>query len=148
VRAAALQDHGRAVIVGERSYGKGSVQNIIMMEKDTSALKLTTATYWRPSGKNIHRHPDSKDSDDWGVSPNPGYKVTLTDEERVEYMLYRNDRDIVRHKPRPVDSKKKDKEKKPFVDRVLQKAREYIEKEIDKNGDKEDAALLLERADA
>src|SRR5262249_17596630 len=48
--AAALQDHGRAVVVGERSYGKGSVQNIIEMEGHTTALKLTTASYWRPSG--------------------------------------------------------------------------------------------------
>src|SRR4051794_1819444 len=53
--AAALQDHKRAVVVGERSYGKGSVQNIIEMENSTSALKMTTASYWRPSGKNIHR---------------------------------------------------------------------------------------------
>ena len=72
-----LQDHGRAVIIGERSYGKGSVQNIIMMEHDTSALKLTTASYWRPSGKNIHRFPDSKETDEWGVRPNDsGYKLT------------------------------------------------------------------------
>jgi carboxyl-terminal processing protease len=77
ILSAALQDHGRAVIVGERSYGKGSVQNIIPMEHDASALKLTTASYWRPSGKNIHRFPDSKETDDWGVRPNDsGYKLT------------------------------------------------------------------------
>ena len=77
--AAALQDHKRAVVVGERSYGKGSVQNIILMENDTSALKLTTASYWRPSGKNIHRFPDKKDfeaakidPDEWGVKPDAG----------------------------------------------------------------------------
>jgi len=75
--AAALQDHGRAVIVGERSYGKGSVQNIIKMEGGKSALKLTTASYWRPNGKNIHRFFDSKDTDDWGVRPNDsGYMFT------------------------------------------------------------------------
>ncbi len=58
--AAALQDHARAVIIGERSYGKGSVQNVIAMESGSSALKLTTASYWRPSERNIHRFPDSK----------------------------------------------------------------------------------------
>ena len=62
ILAAALQDHKRAVIVGERSYGKGSVQNVIMMENDTAALKLTTASYWRPSGKNINRFPDKKEA--------------------------------------------------------------------------------------
>src|SRR5262249_31484017 len=87
--AAALQDAGRAIIIGERSYGKGSVQNVIPMEGGTSALKLTTASYWRPSGKNIHRFPDSKEADDWGVKPNPGYEVKLTDEERIMYLKWR-----------------------------------------------------------
>ena len=84
--AAALQDHKRAVIIGERSYGKGSVQNIIELEGHTSALKLTTASYWRPSGKNIHRFPDSKDSAEWGVRPDPGYEVVLEDDERRGYV--------------------------------------------------------------
>jgi carboxyl-terminal processing protease len=82
--SACLQDHRRAVVVGERTYGKGSVQNIIKMENGASALKLTTASYWRPSGKNIHRFPDRKsfeaagiDPDEWGVRPNDsGYKLT------------------------------------------------------------------------
>jgi carboxyl-terminal processing protease len=67
--SAALQDHNRAVIVGERSFGKGSVQNVIEMEHKTSILKLTTASYWRPSGKNIHRLGSK--NDEWGVKPNP-----------------------------------------------------------------------------
>ncbi|WP_448588649.1 S41 family peptidase [Thermocrinis sp.] len=52
--AGALQDHKRAVIVGEKSYGKASVQNIINME-DGSALKLTVAYYYTPLGKLIHK---------------------------------------------------------------------------------------------
>jgi carboxyl-terminal processing protease len=68
--SAALQDHGRAVIIGERSFGKGSVQNVIELENKSSVLKLTTASYWRPSGKNIHRHEGSKETDEWGVKPN------------------------------------------------------------------------------
>jgi carboxyl-terminal processing protease len=134
--AAALQDHKRAVIIGERTYGKGSVQNIIEMHQgsERSALKLTTASYWRPSGKNIHRFPDSKDSDEWGVKPDPGFEVPMKDEERLEYLVYRGERDVVRTKPKPAESKKdKDgKVKKPFVDRVLQKAVEHLKKEIDK----------------
>jgi carboxyl-terminal processing protease len=107
--AAALQDHARAVVVGERSYGKGSVQNVIPMENNTSALKLTTASYWRPSGKNIHRFPDAKDEDEWGVRPNDGYEVKLPDEERLEYYKWRRDRDIIR---RPGQAPpKKDEEK-------------------------------------
>ncbi|MEK6234818.1 MAG: S41 family peptidase, partial [Planctomycetales bacterium] len=53
--AACLQDHNRAIVIGERTWGKGSVQNVIDLEEGKSALKLTTASYWRPSGKNIHR---------------------------------------------------------------------------------------------
>jgi carboxyl-terminal processing protease len=131
ILAAALQDHNRAVVIGERSYGKGSVQNIIDLENKSSALKLTTASYWRPSGKNIHRFPDSKETDEWGVKPNPDYEIILKDEERLEFLLDRSDKDVVRDK-KP-DAKKADK--KPFVDRVLEKAVEYI------NNHKEKAAL-------
>ena len=121
-----------AIIVGERSYGKGSVQNIIPLEKDTSALKLTTASYWRPSGKNIHRFPDSKEEDEWGVRPSEGYEVAMKDEERLEYLLWRSDRDIVRTKPKPPEEDKP--EKKPFHDRVLEKAAEYVKGQIAKKG--------------
>ncbi len=100
--AAALQDHKRAVIVGERSYGKGSVQNIIEMESNTSALKLTTASYWRPSGKNIHRFPDSKDTDDWGVRPDKGYEIPMDDTGRLAYHNYRLDRDVVPGRKAPL----------------------------------------------
>ncbi len=131
--AAALQDNGRAVIVGERSYGKGSVQNIIPLEKDTSALKLTTASYWRPSGKNIHRFPDSKEEDEWGVRPSEGFDVAMKDEERLEYLLWRSDRDIVRTKLKAPETDKP--EKKPFHDRVLEKAAEHIKAEIAKKAE-------------
>jgi carboxyl-terminal processing protease len=134
ILAAAMQDHGRAVIIGERSYGKGSVQNVIRMnegDQGTGALKLTTASYWRPSGKNIHRFPDSKDSDEWGVKPNPGFEVALTDEERLEYLRERNRRDIVRGKDAP-RSAKVDKDNKPFDDKVLQKAVDHLKGEIKK----------------
>ncbi len=50
--AGALQDHGRAVIVGERTFGKGSVQTIMPI-RNNSAIKLTTARYYTPSGRSI-----------------------------------------------------------------------------------------------
>jgi carboxyl-terminal processing protease len=50
--AGALKDHGRAVIVGTRTFGKASVQNVIELP-DGSALKLTTARYYTPSGRSI-----------------------------------------------------------------------------------------------
>jgi carboxyl-terminal processing protease len=135
--AAALQDHRRAIIIGERTYGKGSVQNIIEMEGRTSALKLTTASYWRPSGANIHRFPDAKESDEWGVKPSPGFDLAMEDEERLRYMIYRRDRDIVQGKPGaalPKPKADKDSDKKPFTDRVLEKALEHLRGEIKKLG--------------
>jgi carboxyl-terminal processing protease len=140
ILAAALQDHKRAAVVGERSFGKGSVQNIIMMENDTSALKLTTASYWRPSGKNIHHFPDPKDfeaaridPDEWGVKPDKGLEVVLKDEERKAYWAYRTNRDVPRSRPKPPEMDKDGQPKPPFVDRVLKKALEYLEKEMSRN---------------
>lgn len=92
--SACLQDHKRAIVVGERSWGKGSVQNIIELESGASALKLTTAGYKRPSGKNIHRFPDAKESDEWGVMPDE--KVQFSRKELQDYDRYRRDRDILR----------------------------------------------------
>ncbi|MEX0713263.1 MAG: S41 family peptidase, partial [Pirellulales bacterium] len=93
--SAALQDHKRAVVIGERTWGKGSVQNVIELENGKSALKLTTASYQRPNGHNIHRFPDAKETDEWGVVPDPGFEVKLEDEELIALLRYRRDRDIL-----------------------------------------------------
>ncbi len=50
--AGALQDHRRAVVMGETSFGKGSVQSLLPLGRD-AALKLTTARYYTPSGKSV-----------------------------------------------------------------------------------------------
>ncbi len=54
--AGALQDHHRAVVMGAKSFGKGSVQTVIPLEKNHGALRLTTALYYTPSGKSIQAH--------------------------------------------------------------------------------------------
>ena len=51
--AGALQDHKRAVIMGSKSFGKGSVQTVIPLENNQGALKMTTALYYTPSGRSI-----------------------------------------------------------------------------------------------
>lgn len=93
--AACLQDHKRAVIIGERTWGKGSVQNVIELEGGSSALKLTTAGYHRPSGHNIHRFKDSKEEDEWGVKPNEGFDVKFTPEDHRRYRNWRDTRDQI-----------------------------------------------------
>jgi len=70
--AGALKDLGRAILVGETTFGKGSVQSVMQLP-DGSALRLTTAKYYTPSHQVIHEH---------GVTPN--IHATLTsDEERL-----------------------------------------------------------------
>ena len=50
--AGALKDHGRAILIGDKTFGKGSVQTIIPFSKN-DGLKLTTARYYTPSGKSV-----------------------------------------------------------------------------------------------
>ena len=54
--AGALQDHGRAVILGTRSFGKGSVQTVYPLGGPGGGLRLTTAHYYTPSGRSIQAH--------------------------------------------------------------------------------------------
>ncbi len=93
--AACLQDHGRAVVIGGRSWGKGTVQNVIPLEGGRSLLKLTTASYWRPSGADIHRHKGATEADAWGVHPNEGFEEVLTDAQYEAVLINRRRRDVL-----------------------------------------------------
>jgi carboxyl-terminal processing protease len=77
-----LQDHGRVTLIGEQTWGKGTVQNVIPIQRGESALKLTTASYWRPSGLSIDRYDDGvKETKIWGVQPDEGWEIELTEED-------------------------------------------------------------------
>jgi carboxyl-terminal processing protease len=75
--AGALQDHSRAIIMGQKTFGKGSVQTIVNVNEQVG-IKLTTARYFTPNGRSIQAEgiePDIvlqklelKDSEDKGVS--------------------------------------------------------------------------------
>lgn len=82
ILAACLQDRGRALVVGTRTFGKGSVQNVIPLDGGKAAMRLTTAYYYPPKGRLIHRRKDAKEEDSWGVLPDPGYSVSLDEESR------------------------------------------------------------------
>jgi carboxyl-terminal processing protease len=73
-----MQDLHRAVILGEKTFGKGSVQSIFPFD-DGSALKLTTAKYYTPSHRVIHEH---------GITPD--ILVPLTDEEEAALIIKRS----------------------------------------------------------
>jgi len=92
--AGCLQDHHRAIVIGERTFGKGSVQNVIPLEGEKAALKLTTSKYYLPSGRSIHRDEDMTDKDEWGVMPD--IVVPMTPEEYVGIIRLRQDADVMK----------------------------------------------------
>jgi len=69
--AGALQDSGRAVVIGTRTFGKGSVQTVIELE-DGSGLKLTVARYYTPSGRSIQER---------GIEPDLWVKASAADDD-------------------------------------------------------------------
>src|SRR5437762_13462702 len=75
--AGCLQDLKRAIVLGEKTFGKGSVQSILPLS-DGSALRLTTAKYYTPSHKVIHEE---------GITPD--IIVPITDEEERDILLQR-----------------------------------------------------------
>ncbi len=77
--AGALKDLNRAVLVGETTFGKGSVQSVIALQ-DGSAVRLTTAKYYTPSKRVIHEH---------GVSPT--VRATFTPEQERLLVLSRRE---------------------------------------------------------
>lgn len=83
IMAACLQDDGRAKIAGERSFGKGTVQQVFEIDDATTAIKFTTARYLRPNGKNIHRKPDMKPDEDWGVTPDKELEMPLDETQQL-----------------------------------------------------------------
>ncbi len=90
--ASALQDNGRAIVVGERTYGKGSVQKLLRLAfgDEKAAVKLTTETYWRPNGQNMDRRLAPKDKpDEWGVKPDVDLPTTAEEKEHAAWDYYR-----------------------------------------------------------
>ena len=72
--AGALGDHERAILLGTRTFGKGSVMAIVKLDAG-GALKVTTAYHYLPNGRNIQKRPGNKT---WGVDPNDGFYVPLS----------------------------------------------------------------------
>jgi len=77
--AGALQDNKRAVVMGVKSFGKGSVQSVIPLGEKQGALRLTTSLYYTPSGKSIQAH---------GIEPN----IVLSN-AKIEKQIDKFDRD-------------------------------------------------------
>jgi len=136
--AACLQDHDRASIVGEQSWGKGTVQHVIPVERGRSALKLTTASYWRPNGTNINRFEDTAaESGVWGVVPKPHYlkrrdfALEMSEEEVFENARQRNRRDLQGLLGVTETEVADEESSQPYIDRPLQEAVRVISEMLD-----------------
>jgi carboxyl-terminal processing protease len=102
--AGALADemHGRAVLVGERTHGKGSVQGITAYPQGGAQLKYTMAYYHLPSGQKVESRQDARRHGDqkWGVEPN--VKVELNSDELKRMLdVQRNNDVLVRAERQP-----------------------------------------------
>jgi carboxyl-terminal processing protease len=131
--AACLQDHRRAAVVGERTYGKGTVQQVIPLA-GTSLLKLTWASFWRPSGISIHRMADAPDNGSWGVVPDAGLERRLSSQEYAAYREYRSQRDLASDAHTPHDDRD-DTDSTPaaeIVDEQLGVAVQHLQAKLDK----------------
>ncbi len=98
----ALQDYDRGLVVGTRSFGKGSVQELLPLARGNALLKLTTRYYMLPGGRIIHRKPAAKT---WGVEPD--LEVRMTDQEVADSVKLRQELDVLRG-PNEADHPKAD----------------------------------------
>jgi carboxyl-terminal processing protease len=129
--AGAIQDHGRGILIGTQTFGKGSVQTIFPL-KDGSGLRLTTARYYTPNGRTIQAK---------GIVPDIIVKPSKTEEEKVapiprpptEKDLERHLIDMEKGPPKEKPVKEEVKEKKP-ADHQMERALELLKSwEIFKN---------------
>lgn len=113
--AGALQDHKRALIIGERSFGKGSVQTIIPMA-DGSGIKLTTALYYTPNGRSIQAQ---------GIEPDLVIPFVAPPKDEDKVMRDRftvREKDLNRHLENGNGSKK-------ATDKDAEKAKDRLERD-------------------
>jgi carboxyl-terminal processing protease len=124
--AGCLQDHHRAVVMGERSFGKGSVQNVETFAETGGKIKLTTATFFPPSGTNLNKASTTgKEEEEWGVRPNKGFTLKLDRAEKDELFDRIYNWGVIPRRDLPPKETKKD-----FKDRQLEMALDYLRGQI------------------
>ena len=112
--AGALQDHKRALIVGEQTFGKGSVQTVLPL-KENHGLKLTTALYYTPSGRSIQAQ---------GIAPDieiNDVKLAEKKADETESLFNVRESDLSGHLS---NGSKKDKEEEKVQDKITTKGKE------------------------
>ena len=114
--AGALQDHKRAIIMGEKTFGKGSVQSVVPLGNNT-AIKLTTARYYTPSGRSIQAE---------GIEPDIVLDNLKISENKEAAAIDRvKEANLSKHLTNDTDTKKKDGVKQSKEDRISLAKQDY-----------------------
>lgn len=131
----ALQDNDRAVIVGQRSFGKASVQQVLPLEGG-AGLRLTIAKYYTPKGRLIHRdYRDKTKENEGGIFPDVEVKVDSKQEVNI-FMQYNN----IVYIPGQKNPKIEFKEKDPVLDKAVEILKEGTGKILAQKAEKEKQA--------
>lgn len=131
----ALQDNDRAVIVGQRSFGKASVQQVLPLDGG-AGLRLTIAKYYTPKGRLIHRdYRDKTKENEGGIFPDVEVKVDSKQEVNI-FMQYNN----IVYIPGQKTPKMEFKEKDPVLDKAVEILKEGTEKILAQKAEKEKQA--------
>ena len=134
--AGALQDHKRAIIVGERTFGKGSVQTIVPLSNDT-AVKLTTARYFTPNGRSIQAE---------GIVPDIELEnVRVAEDVEGQSLEGIKEADLSRHLQNGNDKSDKDTGKDKSKEQSKEQSDEPKSDNVDK--DSKEAVESLARSD-
>lgn len=118
ILAGALKDRGRAIVIGERTFGKGTVQSLFQLNSG-GAIKLTTARFYLPGGSSLEKPTNPGEDDSWGVDPSEGYAVETSEEQLEAFSAYRS---AIEMFGRP------DESAAAFQDVALAKAVKYVER--------------------
>lgn len=94
ILAGALVENDRAIALGTRTVGKGSVQSVLTLPHGNGAqLKITEARYYLPSGRSLQRNDESAA---WGVDPTPGFFVPMSREQALAAARVRQAEEVIR----------------------------------------------------
>ncbi len=141
--AGALKDSDRAYVVGERTFGKGSVQMLFPLSDRSAYLKLTTSHYYLPKGKCIHREENSTE---WGVDPH--LTIEMTPEQMKAAIEARQELDVLReaHSAPAEGEQRKLNDVAPAVSDAVEDTVAAVDKKDPLSSDPQlSAALLLLR---
>jgi carboxyl-terminal processing protease len=121
--AGAVQDTQRGILVGTRTFGKGSVQSILPLAGGAK-LRLTTAKYYTPGGRCIHRDINATEDDPWGIQPDIVVETTAEDELAL-FKHWQQERVMENNGPEGEEAAAPEgegEEKEKFVDRAMVRA--------------------------